>query len=199
MTHQFVAVLLVESLRLKGVGEVDGLCAPAGRRLGFGGGDEPGREALTAQTWLHPEVLQLAAVAPGPSADTGDDPAGVANEDRQVDFVTEPGGGGRLTTYLRFEDIDVQRIRVVLDVEIHSDPLVRRRPSARSARRRRSTSGTTGSSPRGSRPRSRPPSGRAVPLLPTRHPRRGPLAPCDRLRRAIRRTPCCPPRRVLGT
>src|SRR5664279_6066174 len=122
MTHQFVAVLLVESLRLKGVGEVDGLCAPAGRRLGFGGGDEPSREALTAETWLHPEVLQLAAVAPGPSADTGDDPASVAHEDRQVDFVTESRCGGSLTTYLHFEDIDVERIGVVLDVELHSDP-----------------------------------------------------------------------------
>src|SRR5664279_186087 len=127
MTHQFVAVLLVESLRLKGVGEVDGLCAPAGRRLGFGGGDEPSREALTAETWLHPEVLQLAAVAPGPSADTGDNPASVADEDRQVDFITEPGRGGRLTTYLRFQDIDVQRIRVIFNDEFHSHPLVRRR------------------------------------------------------------------------
>ena len=77
----------------------------------------PSRQALTAQTWLHPEVLQLAAVR-GPSADPGDDPPGV--EDRQVDFVAETGGGGRLTAYLRLvEDIDVQRIRVVFDVESH--------------------------------------------------------------------------------
>ena len=71
-------------------------------------------------------LCRFAAVAPGPSADTGDDPASVAHEDRQLDFVTESHGGGRLLADLRFEDFDVERIRMVLDVELHSDRLVRR-------------------------------------------------------------------------
>ena len=76
----------------------------------------------------------------------------VANEDRQVDFVTESHGGGRLATDLRFEEFDVERIRIVLDLELHRDRLsgaddlldqrevVEVRPD------------TTGSSRRGSRP-----------------------------------------------
>ena len=84
--HQLVAVLLIEGSRLEVVGEVDGLLAPASRRFGFGGRDEPGREAATSETGRDPEVLQLAAVAPGPAADAGNDRAGVAYEDCQVDF-----------------------------------------------------------------------------------------------------------------
>ena len=74
-TDQFIAVLLIQSPGLEGVGEVDGLRAPARGRLGFGGGDEPGRQATPAQTRRHPQALQFAAVAPGPPADAGDDPA----------------------------------------------------------------------------------------------------------------------------
>ncbi len=92
-------------------------------RLGFGGGEEPCREAVTPETRLHPEVLQFAAVAPGPSADAGDDCVAVAYEDRQVEFVTESHGGGRLTTDLRFEEFDLEWIRLVLDVELHRDRL----------------------------------------------------------------------------
>lgn len=50
--NQFVPVSLVEAASLKVVGEVDGLCAPARRRLGFGCGYEPRREAATsASVW----------------------------------------------------------------------------------------------------------------------------------------------------
>jgi hypothetical protein len=37
------------------------------------------------------------------------------NEDRQLDFVTEPRSTGRLTADLRLEEPDVERIRIVLD------------------------------------------------------------------------------------
>ena len=53
----------------------------------------------------------------------------------------------------RVEDFDVGRIRMVLDAELQGDQLVRHRRSARSATGHRSTSGTTGSSPHGSRRR----------------------------------------------
>src|SRR5208282_1271289 len=135
---------------LEAVGEVDGLRAPARGRLGFGCGEEPRSEATSTQTWRHPQALQFAAVSPGPPANAGYDPASVADEDRQVDFAAESHGSGRLTADLRFEDFDVDRVRMVLDVELRSDRLVRHRRSARSARCRRSMSGTTGSSPRGS-------------------------------------------------
>ena len=97
---------------------------PRDGRLGFGGRDEPSREAATSETRLHPEALQLAAVAPRPSADAGHDRAGVAHEDRQLDLVADSHGRGRLTTDLRFEDLEVERIRIVLDVELHSDGFV---------------------------------------------------------------------------
>ena len=127
LAHQFVAVPFIESARLKGVGEMDGLRAPASCCLGFGGGEELRTEAATSETGLHPQALQFAAVAPGPPADAGDDPASVAHEDCQIGFVTESHGGGRLTADLRFEDFDVPRIRVVLEVEGHGNQLVRRR------------------------------------------------------------------------
>ena len=80
--HQFIAVALVQGPGLKGIGEVDGLRASARCRFGFGGGEESRSEAAPPQTRLHPQALQFAAVAPGPSADAGDDPASVADEDR---------------------------------------------------------------------------------------------------------------------
>src|SRR5271169_6466916 len=103
---------------------MNGLRAPAGRRLGFGGGEEPRRQATPAQTGRHPQALQFAAVAPGPPADAGYHPAGVADEDRQVDFAAEPHGGGRLTADLRLQDFEVGWIRLVLDVELRGDRLV---------------------------------------------------------------------------
>ena len=105
---------------------MDGLRAPARGRGGFGGGDELSREATTSQTRLDPEALQFAAVAPRPSADAGYDPASVAHEDRQVDFVAESHGGGRLTADLRLEEFDVERIRMVFGLELHGSRLVRR-------------------------------------------------------------------------
>jgi hypothetical protein len=47
----------------------------------------------------------------------------VAHEDRQVDFVAESRGGGRLTADLRFKDVDIERIRMILDVKLHSGRL----------------------------------------------------------------------------
>ncbi len=138
---------------LEGVGEVDGLQAPARRCFGFSGGDEASRQAAPAQTRRHPQALRFTAVAPGPPADAGYNPATVADEDRQVGFAAESHGDGRLTADLRFQDFDVSRIRMVLDVELYGGRLVRHRRSARSARCRRSTSRRTGSSRRGSRPR----------------------------------------------
>jgi hypothetical protein len=93
-----------------------GLRASARRRLGFGG-EELSREAAPSQIRLHPEALQSAAVTPGASAHTGYDRASVAHEDRQIDFVTESHGDGRLMTDLRFEDVDVARIRMVLEID----------------------------------------------------------------------------------
>lgn len=46
---------------------------------------------------------------------------------------------------LSLRKLDVARIRVVVDLELHRGNLLRRRRSARAARRRRSTYGTTGS------------------------------------------------------
>ena len=69
---------------------MDCLTASAGYGLGFGSGEEPGRKATTSEAWVHPEALQFATVAPGPSANAGDDRASVANEDRQLYFITEP-------------------------------------------------------------------------------------------------------------
>jgi len=86
---------------------VDCLTASAGHGLGFGSGEEPGRKATTSEAWVHPEALQFATVAPGPSADARYDHAIVANEDRQLYFVTEPHGGGRLTTDLGFEELNI--------------------------------------------------------------------------------------------
>ena len=56
-----------------------------------------------------------------------DDRAGVAHEDRQVGFVAESHGGGRFAADLRFQDFEVGRIRLVLDVEFHRDGFVRHR------------------------------------------------------------------------
>src|SRR4029079_10468717 len=95
--------------------------APAGSRLGLGRGEESRGQAAASQARRHPEVLQLAAIAPGPAADTGNDPARVAYEDRQVDVVAEARGGRRLSTDLSLEDLDVVRIRAVLGAEVHGD------------------------------------------------------------------------------
>ena len=111
-TDKLVAGPLIEDASLKAVGEVDGLRAPARRRLGLRGGEKPSPEPATAETRLHPEALQLAAVAPCPAADAGHDPVVLAHEDGQLDFVTKSHGGGRLTAYLRFEEFDVERLRI---------------------------------------------------------------------------------------
>ncbi len=100
---------------------MDGLAASAGRRLGFGSGDEPGRKSATSEAWVHPEVLKLATVAPGPSAYAGYHRASVTDEYRQVHFVTQSHGGGRLTVDLRLNELDVQWIRSILDVEVHGE------------------------------------------------------------------------------
>jgi hypothetical protein len=118
-THDLVAVLLVQGLGLESVGEVNGLRAPARGRLCFGGHQELGGKPVAAKIRPHPEALQLAAVAPCPSSDTGDDLAAFAHEDRQVDFFAETHRDGRLTTDLRFEDFEVGRFRVGLDLEVH--------------------------------------------------------------------------------
>src|SRR5450631_1174110 len=130
-TDQFVPGPLIERSGLEVVGEVDGLRASTRRRLGLRGGKKPSPEPATSQTWVHPEVLQLAAVTPGPPADAGDDLATFPNEDRQLDRVTQSRRGRRRTTDLRFNELDVERVRIVLDVKSHSGRLVRRRPSAR--------------------------------------------------------------------
>jgi hypothetical protein len=64
---------------------------------------------MPTQTGRHPQALQFAAIAPGPPADAGHYLATVAHEDRQVDFVAESHGGGRLTADLRFEDFEVEQ------------------------------------------------------------------------------------------
>ncbi len=92
------SVLLVQSPGLEGVGEVDGLGAPARRRLGFGGGEEPRREAAPAQARRHPQALQFAAIAPGPPADADYDPASITHESpgrlrRQVPWRRTPHDG----------------------------------------------------------------------------------------------------------
>jgi hypothetical protein len=56
-------------------------------RLGFGGGDEPSREAATSKTWFPPEVLKLAAVAPGASTDTGTTEAAARGCSQTVHFT----------------------------------------------------------------------------------------------------------------
>ena len=98
---------------------MDGLSAATSRRFGFSGGDEPTGETTTSEAWVNPEVLQLATIAPGPSANSGHNVARISDEYRQVHFVAEAHGGGRLSTDLRFEELDIDRIWLVLDAELH--------------------------------------------------------------------------------
>ncbi len=100
-TDELVAAPFVESSSLKVVGEVDSLAASAGHSLGFGRSDEPGSKAPTPEAWVHPEALQFATIAPGPSAYPGyDRPSRIVDEDRQVDFLTESRDSGRLSADL---------------------------------------------------------------------------------------------------
>ena len=44
---------------------------------------------------------------------------GVAYEDRQLDFVAESLEGRGLGTDVRFEEFDVERVRILLDLKLH--------------------------------------------------------------------------------
>ena len=68
---------------------------------------------------LHPEALQLTAVAPRPAGDAGHDLAGVSHEDRQLGSVGEAHCRGSLAANLRLEELEVEGIRIVLDLELH--------------------------------------------------------------------------------
>jgi len=76
-------------------------------------------EFATTQVRRDPEALQLAAVTPGPPADASNDRARVAHEDRQLDFVTESLEARGFRTDVFFEEFDVERVRLVLDMELH--------------------------------------------------------------------------------
>ena len=118
-THEFVACPFVQAPSLEVVargGRSACTRAPPPRpRQRRGAGPKPAAPV----TRLHPQARQLAAVAPRPAADAGDDPAVLADEDRQLDLVPEPHGVRRLTADLRLEESDVVRIRIVLDLELH--------------------------------------------------------------------------------
>jgi hypothetical protein len=116
-TDEFVAVAFVQVSSLEVVGKMDTLTAPPCRCLGFGSGDQLGGKAATPEVPVDPEALKLAAVAPGPPADTGHDLAGLADEYRQVDFVTESRCLARLSADLQFQELDIQWIRPLLNVE----------------------------------------------------------------------------------
>src|SRR5262245_37984664 len=116
---KLVAGPLVEGLRLKVVGEVHGLRASTRGCLGLGGRQEPRSQPATSQARFHPEVLELAAVAPGPPADARDDLAVLSHEDRQLGSVAESDPGGSIAADLRFEELEVEGVRMILDLEFH--------------------------------------------------------------------------------
>src|SRR5215467_9105535 len=107
---------MIERRRLKSVRGENDLTRAASARLGFRCRKEPRAEAFATVRGVDPENLDLAAIAPRPAVQSGEEDAAIVSlEDGEERAVVDAGSGGIELVDTIVEKLQVGRSRVGVD------------------------------------------------------------------------------------